>query len=180
VPTVIPFVFAPEDEKQFCAFVAPFALTVYPDRVPAGWQPFLLDTSTQDRLDGPGYYLAAERLADVQLRLVKRGKDKGTQEIDETASPVLHYLRSQFESEGQLRSGRLWCELNLSGDMQRNPAFPDAFRRMLVQVREFLQTRCHRSSPAGFLVGPQAARLWKAGTPLREEGRKGGLLKPYK
>jgi hypothetical protein len=37
-----------------------------------------------------------------------------------------------------------------------------------------------RSTPAGWLIGAQAARLSKAGTLLREEGRKGGLLKPYK
>jgi hypothetical protein len=180
VPTVVPFVFAPEDEKQLCSFLAPFQLTVYPDRVPAGWKPFVLDAASAARLDGESYYLAAETLAPVRMRLVKRGKEKGTQEIDETASPVLHYLRSQVDESGQLRSGRLWCELNLTGDMQKNPAFPDAFRRMLVQIREFMQTRCHRSTPAGWLVGAQAARLSKAGTPLREEGRKGGLLKPYK
>ncbi len=180
MPTVVPFVFAPEDEKQLCSFLAPFGLTVYPDRVPDDWVPFVLDASTSARLDGESYYLAAESLGPVQMRLVKRGKEKGTREIDETASPVLHYLRSHVDETGQLRSGRLWCELNLTGDMQKNPAFPDAFRRMLVQVREFMQTRCHRSTPAGWLIGAQAARLSKAGTPLREEGRKGGLLKPYK
>jgi hypothetical protein len=180
LPTTIPFVFAPEDEKQFCAFLAPYALAVYPDRVPGGWKPFVLDASSAARLDGEGYYLAAEQFAPVQMRFVKRGKEKGTQEIDETNSPVLHYLRSHVDEAGQLRSGRLWCELNLTGDMQKNPAFPDAFRRMLVQLREFLQTRCHRSTPAGWLIGPQAARLAKAGTLLREEGRKGGLLKSYK
>ena len=180
MPTVFPFVFAPEDEKQFCTFLGQFDLQVYPDRIPPDWQPFKLDGSTASRLDAPGYYLAAPHLAEMRMRPVKRGREKGHQEIDETGSPVLHYLRSYTDEKGELRSGRLWCELNLNGDMQRNPAFPEPFRRILVLIREQLHTRGHRSDPSGFVIGAQAARLAKNGLVLREEGRKGGVLKPWK
>jgi len=180
MPTTLPFVFAPEDERQFLNFLAPYGLTAYPDRIPPDWQTFVVDAAAATRLDQPAYYLAAESMAPLSLRTVKRGREQGTTEIDERQSPVLHYQRSFEDEEGQLRSGRVWCELNLSGDMQKNKAFPDAFRRLLAAVREHLHTRCHRSDPTGWWVGPQAARLAKSGKLLREEGRKGCLIRPYK
>lgn len=180
MPTVFPFVFAPEDEKQFCTFLGQFDLQVYPDRIPPDWVSFKLDGSTASRLEEPSYYLAAEHLAELKVRNVKKGKDKGAFEIDETGSPVMHYQRSYMDENGELRSGRLWCELNLTGDMQRNPAFPETFRRMLQAIREQLTVRGHRSDPAGWVIGAQAARLAKSGQVLREEGRKGIVLRPWK
>lgn len=179
MPTTIPFVFGPEDEQRFCDFLSKYELVVYPERVPPGWVPFKIDGESWARLDEPSYYLAADRLGPVQLRSVKRGKDKGFDEVNEVDSPVLHYQRSYTDELGQLRSGRIWCELNLTGDMQRNPAFPDSFRRILVQIREHMYTQYHRSNPRGWVVGQHAAKLSKAGVPLREEGRKGILLAPY-
>ncbi len=180
MPTSIAFVFAPEDEKQFLTILAPFELRMYPDRVPPRFRPPLAAPAAQPELTEEGYYLAAENIAPVVLRPIKRGKDRGWSEVDEVNCPVIHYDRSLFDEIGQLRSGKLWCELNLSGDMQRNPAFPESFRRILTQIREWVLTKNHRSQPAGFMVGPQAARLSKAGTILREQGRKGGVLKPYR
>jgi hypothetical protein len=51
---------------------------------------------------------------------------------------------------------------------------------MWLALREYLVNKCHKSQPAGFLIGAQAARLAKAGTPLRVQGRKGHLLTPYR
>ncbi len=180
MPTVLKLVLAPEDEKQLFSFLTPFHLTAYPDRVPRGYVPIVVDADAAQKLVEPAYYLAAEELATLSMRPVKRGKDKGALAIDETGSPVLHYRRSIFDDAGELRSGRLWCELNLTGDMQRNPAFPEPFRKMLLAIREHLQTRLHRSDPPGWVVGAHAARLSKAGTILREEGRHGIVLKAYK
>jgi hypothetical protein len=180
MPTVFPFVFAPEDEKQFCTFLGQFDLQVYPDRIPPEWVSFKLDGTSAARLDGPSYYLAAEHFAELKVRPVKRGREKGFYEIDETNSPVLHYQRSYVDEGGELRSGRLWCELNLNGDMQKNPAFPDGMRRILLAIREQLHVRGHRSDPSGWVIGAQAARLAKAGQRLREDGRKGIVLKPWK
>jgi hypothetical protein len=180
VPTAIPFVFAPEDEKQFCTFLAQYELTAYPNRISPDFVSFHVNGQTSAQLEEPAYYFAAEKWGELKTRNIKRGKDRGFFEIDETASPVIHIYRSVYDEEGQLRSGRLWCELNLIGDVQRNEAFNEPFRRMLLNIREHFHLRCHRSDPSGWFIGAQAARLAKAGTILREEGRKGILLRAWK
>jgi hypothetical protein len=180
MPTTFEFVFAPEDEKQFLTFLKQFELTAYPNRVPPGFEGIPVSPDALPQLTEEGYYLAAEKIAPVEVRTIKRGKDAGYLEIDEVNCPVMHYDRSLFDEDGQLRSGKLWSELNLTGDIQRNPAFPESYRRILLQIREWLRTKTHKSSPSGFHIGPQAARLAKEGTTLREMGRKGGVLKPYK
>lgn len=181
MPTLIPFVLAPDDEKQLFDFLARFELTVYPERVPRDWKPFVANAENASRLDLDAYYLAAERDgATLVSRFVKRGKEVGTIEIDETESPVLHYARSVFDEQGRLRSGRLWTYIDLVGDAKRTPAFPESYRRMWLQIAEYVKVRCHRSQPAGWYIGHAAARLSKAGTELREAGRKGAELKPYR
>jgi hypothetical protein len=180
MPTAIDIVFAPEDEAQLFEFLERFHLTVYPDRIPPGYSPFLVRRDTAARLVEPSYYLAAEEVGPIQVRTVKKGRDRGATRIDETSSPVIHYDRSIKDELGQLRSGQLWTELNITGDVQRNSAFPDTYRRVWLQMREHLISRCHRSNPPGYLVGIQAARLARAGLVLREAGRKGDLLEVHK
>jgi hypothetical protein len=180
MPTTRPIVFAPEDEKQFFEFLQRFHLTFYPERIPPDHVPMPVRGSSQESLTEPAYYLAAEELGPIEARMIKKGPERGWQEIDETNSPVIHYERSVVDDLGQLRSGRLWTEVNLTGDARRLPAFPDAYRRMWVQIREHIVSRCLKSEPAGFFIGPQAARLARSGTVLREAGRKGGLLRPFR
>ena len=180
MPTSFEFVFAPEDEKQFFTFLKQFELTLYPNRIPPGFKPIPVSPEAVAELTEEGYYLAAEKIGPVEVRTIKRGKDAGYLEINEVDSPVMHYDRSLFDEEGQLRSGKLWSELHLTGDIQRNPAHPESYRRILLQIREWLKLKTHKSTPSGFHVGAHAARLYKQGTVLREMGRKGGLLKPYK
>ena len=64
----------------------------------------------------PAYYLAAERLGPVIVHPVKRGPDKGMLAIEEVPSPVFHYERSVPNDEGELVSGRLWAELDVTDD----------------------------------------------------------------
>jgi hypothetical protein len=180
MPTAIEFVLAPEDEKQFLAFIAPYELTMYPSRIPPGYKPLVAKPDVQPLLTEPAYYFAAEQLGPVSIHTIKKGKDRGWMIIDETNSPVIHFDRSIYDEENQLRSGKLWTELNITGDMQRNWAYPESYRRMWMQMREWLVGKCRRSDPSGYVIGPQAARLSKAGTILREQGRKGCILKPYK
>src|SRR4051794_18103089 len=147
MPTAFPFVLAPEDEKQLLQFLEQFELTAYPDRIPPGWKPFKVGPATADQFVEEGYYLAAEHTMKVVVHKVKRGKDKGFSEVDEVNSPVMHSHRSIFAENGELRSGRLWAELNLTGDMQKNPAFDNRFRRMLQMIREYMQSRTFKSDP---------------------------------
>lgn len=180
MPTAIEIVFAPDDEKQFFSFLEPYALTLYPDRIPPDYVPLPVKPSSSELLTEEGYYLAAETLAPIVMRFVKKGKDRGYQTIDEVGSPVIHYERCLVDEKGELRAGKLWTELNFTGDVQRNNTFPEAFRRMWLSMRDHLLKRCHRSDPSGYLIGPQAARLAKGGLLMREAGRKGGPLRSYK
>jgi hypothetical protein len=113
-------------------------------------------------------------------RIVRKGPHKGMQEIDEIRSPVLHLERSQIDEDGQLRSGRLWAELEALGDRQRLLAKPDLLRSVFEKVRDFFKKTYRRSNPQGFFVGPHAARRTSQGLLLREAGRKGELVVPYK
>lgn len=180
MPAAIEVVLAPEDEKQLLRFLEPYALTAYPDRIPPDFQPFAVAAENHALLTEPGYYFAGEQWGAVSVRTIRKGVDRGFQEIDETNSPVIHFDRSLMDETGQLRSGKLWTEINVVGDMQRNPAFPEPYRRMWLALRDYLVNKCHKSEPSGFFIGAQAARMSKAGTPLRVQGRKGWLLTPYR
>ena len=94
-------------------------------------------------------------------------------------SPVIHWERSCNEDD-ELRSGRLWAELEVFGDRQRLMTKPDLLRSVFDKVRAFFKKHFHHSSPAGFFVGPVASRRAREGLPLREAGRKGGLVVPFK
>ena len=51
------------------------------------------------------------------------------------------------------------------------------------ELQETVKSRFRRSSPVKgtiYLVGPAAARLAQSGTPLREAGRKGELVRVYR
>lgn len=182
MPTAVEIVFAPEDEKLFFEFMARFHLTAYPQRIPPGFKPIPVRPDSQPLFTEEDYYLASEEIAPPALRPIKKGKDRGYQQIDETACPVIFYGRCIFDENNELRSGKLWTELNLNGDMQLNTnIFPEAYRRMWIQMREHIVARCRKSDPAGFYIGGQAAREARAGTMLlRETGRKGGPIKPYR
>lgn len=179
MPTSLPFFLGPDDEKNFFRFLEKYNLTMYPNRIPPGWKAPKVSADVIPQLDEEAYYLAAEEMGPVVVRNVKRGPDKGAMEVAEVDCPVMHYERSVMDEKGQLRSGRLWAELNLTGDMQKNPAFGFAFFTMLTEIKEHLNTRYLRSTPAGIVIGHHAARLSKKGTILREAGRTGGTFVPY-
>lgn len=180
MPTTFAYVFAPDDEKQFFAFLEQYNLTAYPERIPLDFKPIVVNAAGAGELTEAAYYLAAEQLGEVVVRSIKRGKDRGAMEIDEILSPVFHYQRSMWDELGQLRSGRLWSELNLTGDMQKNPVFTEGYRRLTLKMQDYMKTQTLRSQPSGWYIGHAAAKLSKAGTILREAGRKGGTMVPYR
>jgi len=173
----LPFFMAREDELDLFRRLEPRELALWPEFVPRGYSAPRLRAELAQGLDGEAYYLA---LGDVQAHPVKRGPSRGLLKIDEVLSPVIHFQRSLPDEEGELRSGHFWAELEASGDLSRLGGKPPAFHRLVRELQEILKGRYRRSQPAGFYIGPAAARLAQAGTPLRVAGRKGGLVVPFR
>jgi|SRR5215467_2205708 len=174
----IPFFMAAEDEADVLRRLAHLKLELWPELTDPQYRPPLCgeDTSLVD----PAYYLAA---GDVVAYPLKRGQNRGRWKIDEVKSPVVYFSRSVLDAEGQLRSGYFWAETETSGDQSRTGGKPSRFLHAVRELQEAVKSRFRRSSPVKgttYLVGPAAARLAQAGTPLREAGRKGELVRVYR
>lgn len=164
----------PEDERALLQHLERHGLTLYPELVPPGWTAPRVEAALADSLDAPAFYLAAERLGPVVVHPVKRGRDRGLLEIEEVPSPVLHYERSLRNDDGELVSGRLWAELDVTDDAGSRRGKPLALRRIFDDVQQLFRKSWRRSEPKGFWVGPRAAGAWKRdGLVLREAGHKG-------
>jgi hypothetical protein len=162
-----------EDERALFRVLGPHGLVVYPELSPPGYQPFTADEAALPRLDGPAYYLAAERLGPVVAHPVKRGPNKGLWEIEEVRSPVFHYERSLPNEAGELVAGRIWAELDITDDPESHQGKPRALRHIFEELHHFLRKSFRRSDPKGYWVGPRAHAAWKGGLVLREPGHKG-------
>lgn len=172
------FFMAPEDERQFLEELAPFEMTIWPRLVPPGTTGPKVSVALAGKLVEPLYYLALEALGPLLADKVKRGPDRGKWRVDEVKSAVIQWERCVIDEDGALRAGRIWAELKNSGDplrrVQKNVRFEGIFHKM----EESLKKRARRSDPVGFLVLPHAARLANEGLLLREDGRKGELVRP--
>lgn len=173
----IPFFMSSEDELELFRKLEPLGLDLYPELTTRAASPGRVDAAAADALDASGYYFA---VADVTGYAVKRGQHRGMWKIDEVSSPVVYYARSLPDEEGQLRSGYFWAELMAAGDNSRLGGKPDSLRRLVAELQAHVKARFRRSKPVGYFVGPGAARLHQAGTALREAGRKGELVVPYR
>lgn len=167
---------APEDERELFHKLESWELDLYPEYTEPKARPSRVEAAAAASLSEPGYYFA---VGDVQGYPIKRGPSKGRWKIDEVLSPVVYFCRSLPE-EGELRSGYFWCELEAAGDWSRQGGKPDKLRRLMQELQQLLRTRYRRSTPNGFSIGPHAARLHLAGTLLREAGRKGELVAPFR
>jgi len=178
---VIRFFMGPEDERAFFRELAPLGLELYPEVVPPDWKAPPVDEAAVELLGDPAYYLGAPQVGPITVDKVKRGPNKGKWMIFEVVSPVIHYRRSLLDPEdGTLRSGQLWAELEVSGDTQRRVQKSALFQKIFRQVSEIVSRRARKSQPVGYLILPDAVRLHQAGTELREEGRKGAVVRPYR
>lgn len=167
----------PEDERALFRHLARREITVYPELVPPGYAPIPLDEHAQERLDGSAYYLALERLGPVIVHPVKRGPDRGMLAIEEIPSPVLHYERSLKNDAGELVSGRLWAELDVTDDANDRRGKPHALKALFEEIHALFRKNWRRSDPKGWWIGPVAGAAWKRGDlALREEGHKGRLV----
>ena len=177
---VIRFFMGPEDERAFFRDLAPLGLELYPEVVPPDWKAPPVNEATAEVLQEPAYYLGAPRIGPITVDKIKRGPNKGQWMVFEVVSPVIHLERSLVDDEGILRSGRLWAELQVSGDTQRRVQKAAAFEKLFRQVSDWITRRARRSQPIGYFILPDAVRMHEAGIELRESGRKGAVVRPYR
>src|SRR3954447_3227904 len=166
---------SPDDERDLLRRLERLQLELWPALSDPGFSAPLLTESTV--LEDPSYYLAA---GDVVGYPIKRGPDRGRWAIDEVASPVVFWSRSLPDEDGELRSGYFWAETEAAGDYSRAGGKSPRFHKVVKELTELLKARFRKSSPVKgtiYFVGPAAAR---AGTPLREEGRKGEPVLVYR
>jgi hypothetical protein len=168
-----------QDERALFRLLARREVTLYPELVPPGYAPLAMAEELQ--LDGENYYLALERLGPVVVHPVKRGPDRGMLAVEEIPSPVFHYERSLANEKGELVSGRIWAELEVTDDPSIRVGKPYALKALFLEIQGLFKKRFRRSEPKGFWVGPHAALAVKRdGLLLREAGRKGGLIGVWK
>ncbi len=167
----------PEDEVALFRLFEHREVTVYPELVPPGHTPLVAGPDTPAALELSAYYLALERVGPVIVHPVKRGPDKGMLVVEEVPSPVFHYARSVRNDEGELVSGRLWAELEVTDDANDRRGKPIALRALFHEIEAFFKKSWRRSDPKGFWVGPHAAAaLRRRELVLREEGHRGRLV----
>ena len=174
------FFMAPEDEAAFFRFLERFVLEVYPRRVPPDWKAFEAIEENVSRLREEDLYLVASEIGPAIVDKVKRGPDKGAWRIDEVRSPVIFLERCRKNEEGELLSGMLWAELDVTPQTGRKDAASDRFRSLFREILEHLKKTYRKGDPKDFLVGPKAARLFKEGLVLRDSAHRGGTVVPYK
>ena len=167
-----------DDEVSFLRFLERFSLEVYPRRIPEGWKPFKAEAAAHARLPEE-LYLAASELGAVLVDRVKRGPDKGSWRVDEVRSPVVFWERCRRTEEGELLAGQLWAELSITEQTGRRSAAPDRFRALVLELEHWLKKTFRKSEPAGFLIGPKAARLAREGLPLRAEEHRRSPVRVY-
>lgn len=177
---VLQFFFSPEDELAFFRALERFHLELYPVRIPPDYVAPKVNADAVAQLPEDAAYLAASEIGPVLVDKLKRGKDKGAWRVDEVRSPVIYYERSRKNEEGELLSGKLWAELDITPQTGRRDPAPDRFRKLFSEVEEWFKKSCRRGDPKEFFVGPKAAREAKEGLVLRDSDPKGSTVRPYK
>ncbi|MFZ5442475.1 MAG: hypothetical protein ACOZQL_20870 [Myxococcota bacterium] len=159
-----------EDELAFVRFLERYTFEVYPRRVPPDWQAFPVKETTFDQLPEEDVYLVASDIGPALVDKLKRGKDKGSWRIDEVRSPVVFWERCRMNEDGELVSGQLWAETDVTQQTGRRDAAPERFRLRVVEIDQWIRKNFRKTHPKGFWVGPKLARAIKqnAGLKLRE------------
>jgi hypothetical protein len=166
-----------EDEETFLRVVSRNVFEVYPRRVPPDWLTFRLSLENREKFPGRELYLVASDLGPAHVDTIKRGPDKGFWRIDEVRSPVLFWERSELNDDGELLSGQLWAELDVTQQTGRRDAAPAAFRSRVLELSAWLTKTFRKGDPKGSWIGPSTARDVKEGRlKLREDRTRSGRL----
>jgi hypothetical protein len=176
--SVVRFFMSESDERAFLTDVAPLGLELYPEVVPPGYRAPIAGPDAV--LEDPALYLALPEAGPVKVDKVKRGPDRGKWMVMEVTSPVIHWQRSIPDEHGAIRSGRLWAELQVSGDVQKRIQKSTLFESTFRRVEELVRRRARRSDPVGYWVLPGAVREHARGVELREDGRNGKPVRPFR
>lgn len=171
------FFMTPEDEVSFLRYLERHVLKVYPRRVPLDWVEFRASGAAWDKLPEEDLYLAATDIGPVQVDKMKRGPDKGIWRVLEVGSPVIYWDRSRKNEDGELQSGQLWAELDVTQQTgRRNPA-PDRFKVLVGEIETWIRRTYRRGDPKEFWIGANAARAIKeSGLVLRDNEHKGSTV----
>lgn len=169
-----------DDERALLQWLERFRLEVYPRRVPPDWAAFRARAADHARLPDEELYLVATELGPAIVDKVKRGPDKGHWRIDEVRSPVIFWQRSRLNDAGELLSGQLWAELDITEQTGRKNAAPDRFRSLFVELEQWVAKTFRRGNPKPWLVGPATARAVKEGLVLRIDEHRGGTVAVYR
>jgi hypothetical protein len=158
-----------EDELAFIRFLERNNMEVYPRRVPPGWETFKATEANFDKLPEEDVYLVATDIGPALVDKLKRGKDKGQWRIDEVRSPVIFWERCKKNDDGELVSGQIWAELEITQQTGRRDPAPERFKMLFVELENWIKKTFRKSHPKGFWVGPRTARAAKkSGLKLRE------------
>ena len=150
-----------EDELSFLRFLERYTFEVYPRRVPVDWTTFRATEENYDQLPEEDVYLVASDIGPALVDKLKRGKDKGQWRIDEVRSPVIFWERCRKNEDGELVSGQLWAELEITQQTGRRDAAPEKFRLRFVELDMWIKKTFRKTHPKGFFVGPKTARTVK-------------------
>ena len=166
-----------DDELAFLRSLERHVLKVYPRRVPTGWKEFRATGAVFDQLPEEDCYLAATDIGPVTVDKVKRGPDKGSWRVMEVGSPVIFWERSRLNEDGELLSGQLWVELDVTPQTGRRDAAADKFRTLWLEVEAWIKKAFRHGDPKEFWVGPHAARNKKeSGLVLRDNEHRGSTV----
>ena len=96
-------------------------------------------------------------------------------------APVIHWDRSRLNDDGELQSGQLWAELEITQHGgRRNPA-PDKFRMLFNEVETWMRRSYRRGDPKEFWIGPHASRATKESQlVLRDNEHKGSTVELWR
>lgn len=169
-----------DDERALLHWLERFVLEVYPRRVPPDWQTFRARGAEHEKLPAEELYLVATDIGAAIVDKVKRGPDKGHWRIDEVRSPVIFWKRCVLNDEGELLSGQLWAELDITEQTGRKNAAPDRFRALFKELEEHLSKTFRRGRPKPWLIGPATARAVKDGLVLRVDEHRGGTVEVHR
>jgi len=158
-----------EDELAFLRFLERDLYEVYPRRVPADWVTFKASEANFDKLPDEDVYLVASDIGPALVDKLKRGRDKGQWRIDEVRSPVIFWSRCSRNEDGELLSGQLWAELEITQQTGRKDPAPERFKQRFMQIETWIKQTFRKTHPKGFFVGPRTAKVVKqTGLKLRE------------